>query len=232
MITLPGAYSSTPQSCTRLTYTAIFLLGIITLVFGIEMAMRALKTERFSPKGKWTTTICVGVISFLLLLTWMPTVAWPMYNRCFGSLIWFPMRYELLMMVLLVIMIGTFLFLAAIISIQLMRTTEVDPNQRIAASRMCYYLIMIAFLYVSSESVEHTNKNVLTGLTDIDTPSGSAGSPRRLQQYLCHFQDCRSRPLHVRPRDCIRSSLPPRKRYPPRHQAHERDELAVQAKAS
>ena len=86
-------------------------------------------------------------------MTWMPTVAWPMYNRCFGSLIWFTMRYELLMLVLLIFLIGSFLVLAAIISVQLMRTSEVDPNQRIAASRMCYYLIIIALLYVRDLSI-------------------------------------------------------------------------------
>ena len=132
----------------RLTFSAIFLLGIITFVFGVDLAIRALKPERFAPKGKWTTTICIGAISFLTLMAWMPTVAWPMYNRCFASLIWFPMRYELLMLVVLVVLIGSFLILAVIISIQLMRTPGVEQNQRIAASRMCYYLIMAALLYV------------------------------------------------------------------------------------
>lgn len=114
------------------------------------MGMRALKRERFAPKGKWTTTILVGFICFLTLMMWMPTIIWPMFNTCFASLIWFPMRYELLMTVVLIIFISTFLLLAAIISIQLMRTTKIDPNQRIAASRMCYYLIMSTFLYVRS----------------------------------------------------------------------------------
>lgn len=113
------------------------------------MAVRSLQADRFAAKGKWTTTVCIGVIAFLTLLTWMPTVAWPMYNRCFASLIWFPMRYELLMLVILSALVGMFLILAAIISIQLMRTSDVDPNQRIAASRTCYYLIMGALLYVS-----------------------------------------------------------------------------------
>ena len=193
--------------------------------------MRALRAEPFAPKGKWTTTICVGIISFLLLLTWMPTVAWPMYNRCFGSLIWFPMRYELLMMAALVFLIGTLLTLAAIISIQLMRTSDVDPNQRIAASRMCYYLIMIAFLYVSSAS-GYEVRDRLTKLPDIGTTGRSTSSPGRLQQYLRHFQNRRSRLVHVWPRACILSSLPPRQCYPPRHQAYERDECSVQAKAS
>lgn len=111
--------------------------------------MRAFKYERFAPRGKWNASICVGVIAFMLLLTWMPTVAWPMYNRCFGSLIWFPVRYELIAIVIISVLVALFVLLAALISTQLMRSGNVDPNERIAASRMCYYLLMAALLYVS-----------------------------------------------------------------------------------
>jgi hypothetical protein len=41
------------------------------------------------------------------------------------------------------------LFLAAVISIQLMRTSTMDQNERISASRMTYYLLIIALIYVS-----------------------------------------------------------------------------------
>lgn len=129
-------------------------MGYITLVFGIETALRSFKFERFAPRGKWNTILCICAVAFFLLLTWVPTIAWPMFNTCFGSLIWFPMRYDLLTLVLLIILVSSLLLLAAIISIQLMRTAEVDPNERIAASRMCYYLLVTAIIYVS---VFHTS---------------------------------------------------------------------------
>ena len=62
------------------------------------------------------------------------------------------MRYDLLTLVLLIVLVSSLLLLAAIISIQLMRTAEVDPNERIAASRMCYYLLLMAVIYVSTFS--------------------------------------------------------------------------------
>jgi hypothetical protein len=102
--------------------------------------------------GKWNTTICVAVVSLLLLLTWMPTVVWPMYNRCFGSLIWFPMRYDLLTLSILCVLVFSCLLLAAIISIQLMRTSKMDHSERVSASRMTYYLLVVAVLYVSAYS--------------------------------------------------------------------------------
>jgi hypothetical protein len=130
------------------------------MVFGIEMAWRSTRSERFDQRGKWNTTICIAVVSFLLLLTWMPTIAWPMYNRCFGSLIWFPMRYDLLTLSILCTLVFFCLLLAAIISIQLMRTSKMDHNERISASRMCYYLLVVALIYVS------INSNYMNALAD------------------------------------------------------------------
>jgi hypothetical protein len=123
-------------------------MGYLTLVFGVEMAVRGFKPERFAPRGRWNAFVCVGTVLFLLLLTWIPTVAWPMYNRCFGSLIWFTVRYELITITILIVLLSSSVLLAALISIQLMGTTNVDPNERIAASRMCYYLLMSAVVYV------------------------------------------------------------------------------------
>ncbi|CAO2648390.1 Nn.00g076570.m01.CDS01 [Neocucurbitaria sp. VM-36] len=142
------------RGLAMITFPAIFVVGYVTLVFGVEMAWRAFKQERFAPRGKWNTTICVGVVSFLLLLTWMPTIAWPMYSRCFGSLIWFPMRYDLLMLVILCVLIFFLLLLAALISIQLMRTPNMDHNERISASRMTYFLLVAALIYILVIPVE------------------------------------------------------------------------------
>jgi hypothetical protein len=149
MITFPGK-SHTFAMGSSLTASAIFLMGYITLVFGIEMTIRAFKPERFAPRGKWNSTICIAVVAFLSLLTWMPTVIWPMFNLCFGSLIWFPVRYEVIALAILIILVALLLLMAAMISIQLMRTSDVDPNERIAASRMCYYMIMAAVIYVGT----------------------------------------------------------------------------------
>ncbi|KAF2878516.1 hypothetical protein BDV95DRAFT_480361 [Massariosphaeria phaeospora] len=151
---LRSVLSNNCRGLAMITFPSLFIIGYITLVFGIEMALRAFKYERFAPRGKWNTPICIGVTSFMLLLTWIPTIAWPMYNRCFGSLIWFPVRYELIAIVILGIMVSVFLILAAAISIQLMRTSKVDQNERIAASRMCYYLLIAAVIYILVLPVE------------------------------------------------------------------------------
>ena len=76
-------------------------------------------------------------------------MAWPSPNTCFGGLIWFPMRYDLLMLIFLSVLVFLLLLVAALISIQLMRTPEIDHNERISASRMTYFLIVAALIYVS-----------------------------------------------------------------------------------
>jgi hypothetical protein len=152
MVTFPGKFSDTRTTNSKLSSTAIFIIGYITLVFGFETAWRSLRSDRFAPRGKWNTTACISAVSVLLLITWMPTIVWPMYNRCFGSLIWFAMRYDLLTLIILCVLAFLCLLLAAIISIQLMRTPDMDPNERISASRMSYYLIVIALVYVSTIS--------------------------------------------------------------------------------
>ena len=126
-------------------------MGYITLAFGIDTALRSFKQDRFAPRGKWNTILCIAAVNVLLLATWIPTIVWPMFNRCFGGLIWFIMRYDLLTLVLLIVLVSLLLLLAAIISIQLVRTADVDLNERIAASRMVYYLLMTAAIYVSAE---------------------------------------------------------------------------------
>ncbi|KAF2028580.1 hypothetical protein EK21DRAFT_101751 [Setomelanomma holmii] len=151
---LHSVLSNQCRGLSMATFPAIFVSGYITMIFGFETAWRSVKSKRFAPRGKWNTTICIALVAFILLATWMPTVIWPMFNRCFGSLIWFSMRYDLLTLILLAVLVFFCLLLAAIISIQLMRSTDVDTNERISASRMCYYLLVIALIYTLVIPVE------------------------------------------------------------------------------
>jgi hypothetical protein len=51
---------------------------------------------------------------------------------------------------LLSVTIASFMAMATIIGLQLLRTVQIDPNERIAGSRMVYYLVATAITYVSS----------------------------------------------------------------------------------
>jgi hypothetical protein len=189
MITYPSTYSDAILvPTTSLTVPVIFLLGYITLVFGVEMAIRSMKSERFAPRGKWNAAICLGIVGFLTLLTWIPTIVFPMFNFCFGSLIWVVDRYKLGSIVLLGVIVISSLVLAAMISIQLMRTSDVDPNERISASRMCYYLLVVALLYVSPYN------SLPQGLAEHSTGTGYSGRdpiiPTEVQVIARHITNC------------------------------------------
>lgn len=62
------------------------------------------------------------------------------------------MRYDLLTLVIVCVLVFFLLLLVVVISIQLLRTTNVDPNERIAASRMSYFLLITAIIYVRGYS--------------------------------------------------------------------------------
>ncbi|USP80617.1 hypothetical protein yc1106_07891 [Curvularia clavata] len=152
--TLQSVFSRQCRGLAMLTFPAIFLIGYITFVFGVETLIRAYRQERFAPRGNWNTSICIAVVSLMLLFTWVPTVVWPMSRTCFGSLIWFPMRYDLLMLSILSTLVFLLLLVAALISIQLMRTPDLDHNERISASRMTYFLVVTALIYTLVIPVE------------------------------------------------------------------------------
>ena len=166
--------------------TAIFVIGYITFVFGVETLIRAYRQERFAPRGNWNTSICIAVVSLLLLFTWIPTIVWPMSRTCFGSLIWFPMRYDHLMLSILSVLVFFLLLLAALISIQLMRTPDLDHNERISASRMTYFLVVTALIYVSLHY--HPSLSHLTFI-DACNSSRSSVSSKRVHGSIGSFSD-------------------------------------------
>lgn len=54
---------------------------------------------------------------------------------------------------ILSVLIFCCLFLAAVLGVQLRRTRSIEPSERIAASRMCYYLLLAVVVYVSASYV-------------------------------------------------------------------------------
>jgi len=119
------------------------------LVFGLETTIRALKRNRFEPRRKWTTTICIAVVAVLEFLTWLPTVISPSNTKCFGDIIWRPIKYSLVAMVILNVLIVALVVMTIIIGVRLSKTVNIEPAERIAASRMFYYLIAATILHVS-----------------------------------------------------------------------------------
>jgi hypothetical protein len=119
------------------------------LVFGVECSTRAVKYPRFAPRWKWTIPICLGCIALLTLGTWIPTAVVKQSDRCFGSLVWWIADYALIGAGMISCFIFFYCVLAVVIGLRLLRTAKIDPDERISASRMVYYLIFGMILLVS-----------------------------------------------------------------------------------
>ena len=156
-IVFPSETSFTRLFCEILiTASAIFLLGYIHLVFGAEYTIRAFQSKVFGPRRRWTTRICLAVFGLLVLFTWLPSNIIQSPDRCFGDIVWRPIKYKNMALAILSFMIVAFMVMAVIIGMRLVRVVNIDPNERIAASRVFYYLIAAIVVHVSKDSLRHS----------------------------------------------------------------------------
>jgi hypothetical protein len=77
----------------------------------------------------------------MLVGTWLPSF-FVHSNICFASLVWYVMRYGVLGLKLLIATGGLMILSAVIIFVRLSTVSLIDEHQRIAASRMVYYLVL------------------------------------------------------------------------------------------
>ncbi|KAH7309971.1 hypothetical protein BKA65DRAFT_414396 [Rhexocercosporidium sp. MPI-PUGE-AT-0058] len=123
-------------------WPAMFIVPYIQLVFGTECAIRSFRSTPFQARGKWDVTICCGVVVVMLILTWIPSHIRPEPNACFASLIWFISKFGKLGFVMLTTVGGLMIAAALTIFVRLSTVNLIDQHQRIAASRMVYYLVL------------------------------------------------------------------------------------------
>ena len=127
---------------------AMWLVPFTMLVFGIETTLRSLQRIRFRPRGKWDAPICVLVILILLLITFLLPLVLPSRNRCKGFQLWWANHYAEIGLALGGGLILLFLFSATIITIQRRRTVGISNDERIAAIRVVYYLVLSMIILV------------------------------------------------------------------------------------
>lgn len=139
---LPGMFASCRKNVYILNRTALFVVPYIQLVFGLECAIRSLRRSPFHARGKYDVTICCATVVLLLIGTWIPSNINPQFDNCFASLVWYISRFALETTVLLAAAGGLMILSVLIIFIRLSRVNTLDEHQRIAASRMVYYLVM------------------------------------------------------------------------------------------
>ncbi|KUI56765.1 hypothetical protein VP1G_04135 [Cytospora mali] len=123
------------------TLPALFIAPYIQVVFGVETAVRGLRSQ-FSARRKWTVAICLGIVATFLLVSLFVAIADRAPDFCFVSLFWIIAHYAEGCFVLLFIILIVLISAIGTIFVRLIRGRMVEPAERVAASRMIYYLAL------------------------------------------------------------------------------------------
>jgi hypothetical protein len=138
----PGMRSSVIVIDMSLIKAALFIVPFIQAIFGLECALRSLRKEPFSARGKYSVPACCGTVALMLIGTWVYSHLVPEPNSCFATLVWYISRYGEESLILLSVSAGLMLFSAITIFVRLSMVTLIDKQQRIAASRIVYYNVL------------------------------------------------------------------------------------------
>ncbi len=127
---------------------ALWLVPFITLVFGLETAVRSFKKPKFPRQGKWNVPICFLAVALLLLVVWVPSKIQPAHDRCLADLMSWTSHYAMLGAVVLSAILVILIAIAVVIFLQLVKNVKIEPNERIAATRAVAYIVLVVILMV------------------------------------------------------------------------------------
>ena len=119
------------------------------LVFGLETTFRSLRRERFPSRNRWHIPTALAVIVAITLFLWAASNVFPTRGACVTGLIWWTARYFKLAIVLCSGLLFLYITSAIIITNQLVKTVQIDRAERIAATRVVYYLVVNTWIIVS-----------------------------------------------------------------------------------
>ncbi|KAI9837368.1 MAG: hypothetical protein M1837_003005 [Sclerophora amabilis] len=126
----------------QVVWPAVWVVPYVTVVFSLEFVFRSIRKPQFSPRGRWNVLICFLVVTAMLVVTWLPSFISPSQERCIATLV----RWVIHFAPIAVIISSTLLLLtsvsAAVLFTQLSRNVTLERDERIAASRMVYHLIL------------------------------------------------------------------------------------------
>jgi hypothetical protein len=133
------------------TFTGMLLLGDLHLVFGVEMTISALRKVPLSRRPRFAFAINLVITGLLMLITLIVAQTTGFHSsKCPGGVAFLIASLQMNRAILAILTLLSILFIimAGIIALQLKRTIHIDPNHRISASRMVYYLVLGAVIQV------------------------------------------------------------------------------------
>ncbi|KAI0909057.1 hypothetical protein F4823DRAFT_457383 [Ustulina deusta] len=127
---------------SQFMWPGIFIVPYIQLVFAVETTLRALKSNPFPPRSKWTVPICLTIVKIALLATGLVTFFIRAPNICFASLFWFVAKWAEGGFAVLIGIVVILAVCAVIIYLKLTRYSMIEDDERVSASRMIYYIAL------------------------------------------------------------------------------------------
>ncbi|KAL8933326.1 MAG: hypothetical protein Q9211_005841 [Gyalolechia sp. 1 TL-2023] len=148
-ITVQATGQELAEECNttaQLIWPVIWIVPYTILVFGLETTFRSLHKDRFQHQKIWSILLCLIAVLTMTLVMWVPSRVSQRWRPCFASLVWWPRHYAKIGLIIASGLLLTFLVCASLIMTQLMRTIKTDRDQRTAATRVAYYLVISALV--------------------------------------------------------------------------------------
>lgn len=120
------------------------------LVVGLETTFKSLTSPMFSSQVRWHFSIRFASVLALVIITWLPVLVFPVRGQCLESLIWWTAPFAKAGAGIIFVLIFIFVTSASIITFQLLKTTRVDRDRRLEASRIVLYLLFSSLVLVST----------------------------------------------------------------------------------
>ncbi|KAI0977158.1 hypothetical protein F4678DRAFT_4551 [Xylaria arbuscula] len=139
---LDSLFQSGCALISQFMWPGIFIVPYTQLAFSVETTLRALKSNPFPPRSKWTVPICLTIIKIGLLATGLVTFFIRAPNFCFASLFWFVAKWAEGGFALLIGIVVILAVCAMIIYAKLRRCSMIEDDERVGASRMIYYIAL------------------------------------------------------------------------------------------
>ncbi|EEA18905.1 hypothetical protein EYB26_009668 [Talaromyces marneffei] len=132
----------------QIVFPALWVVGLVILVFGIETLYRGFQRNGFAPRKKMVVYICWVVIILLTGLTYIPThLRRSTLSECSLGLLSIVKPWSDIALGITIALIVFYTLIASILVTQLFRATGVDTMERVAATQMVYYLIIATAVF-------------------------------------------------------------------------------------
>ena len=125
-------------------------MPFIQFVFGLETSIRAFLKVPFSPRPVWLVPTLIGIVTVSLLIMFGLTHLAMPPNFCFASLMWYVERWGVQCFGLLVGICATLIIGAIATFLRLTHSSRIEPTERLAASRMVYFMFSALLCNVSA----------------------------------------------------------------------------------